>query len=234
MREGGKLLAQIRRRLLTLAQPSSDLLDIETAARQMIIKAGALPSFALVDDYGFATCLMVNDEVIHCQPKHRILKTGDLVTIDVGLEWKGWQVDTTDSKIVGQPDDRFLTVGRLALKKAIAQAKVGNRVGHISQAMQTIIESNGYSPVRKYCGHGIGKKIHEEPQIPCCLFENVDNTPRLFDGMGLAIEIMMNEGGAEVLISSDGWSSRTADGSRSLQLEDTVLVTRSGPQVLTL
>jgi methionyl aminopeptidase len=216
-----------------MVRPGVDLFEIETSARKLIASAGAIPNFAFVDKYGFATCLMVNDEVVHCRPRHYLIVDGDLVTVDVGLEWHGWQLDTADSVLAGRPDDKFIETGRQALNKAIIAARPGNRVGSISKIIQETLEKNGYSAVRQYCGHGLGRQIHEEPQIPCFLDGPVANTPLIRPGMALAIEVMMNEGGYKVVLDKDGWRSRTADGSRSAQFEHLVLVTTSGPKILT-
>lgn len=233
MREGGQHLGRIRRHLMSLLSPDFDLFRIEEEAQKQIRAIGAVPNFAEVDHYGFATCLMINDEVVHVKPRHRNLKKGDLVTIDVGLKWRGWHLDTADSILVGEGDDRFVASGRIALKKAIAKAAPGNHIGDISRAMQRIIESNGYSPVQKYCGHGIGRSIHEEPQIFCFLDQPIEETMLLKEGMTIAVEVMMNEGGSDVVIERDGWYSHTADGSRSAQFEHTVLITKNGPEILT-
>ncbi|MBI5356014.1 type I methionyl aminopeptidase [Candidatus Collierbacteria bacterium] len=231
--KGGRILGKIRRQLTGMIKPGLDLFEIETAARKLITDAGAVPNFVFVDNYGFATCLMVNDEVVHCRPRHYRIAEGDLITVDVGLEWHGWQLDTADSLLAGQPDDKFIKTGRQALNKAIMAVKPGNRIGNISKIIQEILEKNSYSAVRQYCGHGLGKQIHEDPQIPCYLEESVVNTPLIKPGMTLAVEVMMNEGGYKVVLDKDGWRSRTADGSRSAQFEHSILVTTSGPKILT-
>lgn len=233
MRQGGRILAGIRRRLISSLKPGLDLFDLELQARKLISAAGAIPNFAFVDNYGFATCLAVNDQAVHSRPRHYLLKHGDLVTLDIGLEWRGWQLDTSDSHLVGLPDDKFLSTGRHALKKAISMATPGRRVGQISLSMQQVIEAAGYSPVRQFCGHAIGRQIHQDPQIPCFLDQPVDKTPLIETGMALAIEVMMTEGNWQLKFDPDGWSSRVADGSRFLQLEHTILVTPSGPEILT-
>lgn len=227
-------MGNIRRQLIGMVKPGLDLFEIETSARKLITSAGAIPNFAFVDKYGFATCLMVNDEVVHCRPRHYRIADGDLVTVDVGLEWHGWQLDTADSVLAGRPDDKFIETGRQALNKAIIAARPGNRVGSISKIIQETLEKNGYSAVRQYCGHGLGRQIHEEPQIPCFLDGGIANTPLIKPGMALAVEVMMNEGGYKVVLDKDGWRSRTADGSRSAQFEHSVLVTDDGPKILTL
>lgn len=233
MREGGERLGRIRRELLSQLQFGVDLFSTEELAQKRIKQIGAKASFADVDSYGYATCLMVNDQVVHARPRHYILRSGDLVTIDIGIEWKGWQLDTTASRLVDKPDDRFVSTGRHALKHAIAMAKVGNYIGHISQAIQTIVEGAGYSVVQAYCGHGIGRQLHEDPQILCYVDRPIQQTPVIAEGMTLAIEVMMNEGNFQVKSSTAGWDVRTADGSRSAQFEHTVLVTAAGPEILT-
>lgn len=230
---GGSILGNIRRQLIGMVKPGLDLFEIETSARKLITSAGAIPNFAFVDKYGFATCLMVNDEVVHCRPRHYRIADGDLVTVDVGLEWHGWQLDTADSVLAGRPDDKFIETGRQALNKAIIAARPGNRVGSISKIIQETLEKNGYSAVRQYCGHGLGRQIHEEPQIPCFLDGGIANTPLIKPGMALAVEVMMNEGGYKVVLDKDGWRSRTADGSRSAQFEHSILVSEKGPRILT-
>ncbi len=233
MRAGGKILGLIRRELIASLKPGLDLFSLELQAQKLIRAAGAIPNFAFVDNYGFATCLAVNDQAVHSRPRHYYLNSGDLVTLDVGLEWRGWQLDTSDSRLVGLEDDLFLSTGRRALKKAILMATPGRRVGHISQAMQRIIQAQGFSPVRQFCGHAIGRQIHQDPQIPCFLDRPVGKTPLIQAGMTLAIEVMMTEAGWKLKFDSDGWSSRTADGSRFLQLEHTILVTPTSPEILT-
>ncbi|MEK9171314.1 MAG: type I methionyl aminopeptidase [Patescibacteria group bacterium] len=231
--KGGSALGNVRRKLVAMVKPGLDLFEIEVEARKLITAAGAVPNFAFVDNYGFATCLMINDEVVHSRPRHYQIKEGDLITVDVGLEWHGWQLDTADSLLAGRPDDKFVETGRRALNKAITAARPGARVGNISKIIQETLEKNGYSAVRQYCGHGLGKQIHEDPQIPCYLDGPVVNTPLIKAGMVLAVEVMMNEGGYKVVLDKDGWRSRTADGSRSAQFEHSILITASGPRILT-
>ena len=233
MRDGGKILGLIRRQLISSLNPGLDLFNLELQAQKLIRDQGAIPNFAFVDNYGFATCLAVNDQAVHSRPRHYILKKADLVTLDVGLEWHGWQLDTSDSHLVDFVEDRFLSTGRHALKKAIAMATPGRRVGHISRTMQQIIETGNFSPIRQFCGHGIGRQIHQDPQIPCFLDRPIEKTPLIEPQMTLAIEVMMTEGSWELKFDPDGWSSRTVDGSRFLQLEHTILVTPSGPEILT-
>ena len=234
MREGGALLGRIRKQLMSMLVPGVDLWEIERQAQRLIKNSGAVPNFAKVNNYGFATCLMVNEEVVHGKPKHRLVQKGDLVTVDVGLEWQGWQLDTADSRLVGEQDDKFISTGRQALARAILMATPGRRIGHISQAMQKIIEKNGYSAVRQYCGHGIGKELHEGPQIFCFLDRPISQTETIKEGMTLAVEVMMNEGDWEVAIDKSGWRAVTVDGTRSAQFEHTILVGTTGAEILTL
>ena len=166
-----------------------------------------------------------------------MLRAGDLLSIDVGLLWKGWHLDTTGTLIVGGAETadeevrRFAEVGYEVLEAAIVQAKVGNRVGDISAAMQEGIEGAGYSAVREYVGHGLGSQLHMEPMVPC--YGKAGTGPELKEGMTLAIEVMMNAGGPYVRTLKDGWTVVTKDGSISGQFEHTVAITKSGPKVLT-
>lgn len=234
MSEGGAHLGRLCKTLMRKLHAGVDFMDIEHEARKQILAVGAIPNFAFVNNYGFATCLSLNSELIHAKPRHRVLAKGDKATIDIGLTWQGWQLDMADSCLVDSPDDQFLSCGRQALKKAIAMATPGRHIGHISRAMQTIIEDAGYNIVWQYCGHTIGKELHEDPQIPCFLDEPVERTPLLKPGMALAIEVMMAEGEGEVKVAENGWDVITADGSRALQLEHTVFVTEKGPKILTV
>lgn len=234
MSDGGARLGHICRALMEKLHAGTDFLDIEREAKKQILAAGAIPNFAFVNHYGFATCLCLNNELIHAKPRHRLLAKGDIATIDIGLTWNGWQLDMADSCIVDGPDDKFLSCGRQALKKAIAMATPGRRIGHISRAMQETIEHGGYGVVRQYCGHTIGKELHEDPQIPCYLDEPIGRTPLIQVGMALAIEVMMTEGNGEVKIGDNDWDVVTVDGSRALQLEHTIFVTEQGPKILTV
>jgi methionyl aminopeptidase len=241
LKVGGRKLGFILQQLLNAALPNIRLDSIDRNATELIRASGGSPSFRTVKGYSWATCLCVNDAVVHGVPTDRKLAEGDIFTIDIGMVYKGYHTDTAWTKVVtgdrrhgtGEKE-RFLRTGEEALKIAIEQAKVGNRIGHISQAIQTVIEGAGYSIVKTLVGHGIGRKLHEAPQIPGFVRGNINRTPRLVAGMTLAIEVIYARGsGAVSYESSDGWTIRTRDASYSAVFEHTIAILANGPLVLT-
>lgn len=249
MREGGKILAKILEEIKKEVKSGITTLELDKRAEELIKKAGGKPSFKMVPKYRWSTCVCVNEVVVHGVPGDYELKEGDILGVDIGLFYKGFHTDmawtlrvqTQNSRFaVGQAklktqNDKFLEVGKKALDEAIKMSKVGNRVGHISKAIQDTIEVAGFSPVRALVGHGIGKILHEEPQIPCFLRGKLSKTPKLKAGMTLAIEIIYNQGLPEVeYLNDDGWTIKTADGKLSGLFEHTVAVLEGGPEILTL
>lgn len=240
MQEGGRVLGAVLAELLETTQPGTTLLDIETLAQKRIKEAGMKPSFSTVADYKWATCLCVNDVIVHGIPTGYALVEGDLLTIDIGLINKEYHTDTAWSKVVKGPSyiippttSVFLETGKRALKEAIAQARPGNHVGHISQTLQRIVEGAGYGIVKPLVGHGIGKTLHEEPQIPGFLRGAVEKTPKLQSGMTIAIEVIYAMGNPTVYYHEDGWSIATRDHSLSAVFEQTVAVTDAEPLIIT-
>ncbi len=237
MAEGGHVLAQVRQQLMAAAVPGITTLELEDLSEQLIASFGATSNFKGQYDYPYTILTSVNEQVIHGKPNKRVLRAGDLLSIDVGLLWKNWHLDTTGTLIVGGKESAnkevrvFAAKGYKILDAAIAQAKIGNRVGDISAAMQQGIESAGYSAVREYVGHGLGSELHMDPMVPC--YGKPGTGPELKQGMTLAIEVMMNAGGPYVRTLKDGWTVVTKDGSISGQFEHTVAITSSGPKVLT-
>ena len=235
MREGGQKLARVREALQLFTVVGKTFEGIEAKAQELIKAEGALPSFSTVPGYDWATCIMKNEEMCHGIPRDKKVNNGDVITIDVGLIWQGYHLDTTTSFVVGDstPEiDKFLAVGRRSVDKAIARAKAGNTVHDISSAMQKVVERHGYSCVYQLCGHGIGKKLHDEPEVPC-LAQRSDKKVKLYEGQTLAIEIMYAAGSAFLELAPDGWTYQTADKSLAAMFEETVLVTANGPEVLT-
>lgn len=237
MEEGGKKLGAVLQKLLELAQPNVSLLDIEKEAQIRIEEAGGLASFKTVKGYKWATCLCVNEAVVHGIPTNKKLISGDLFTIDIGMLYKGLHTDTAWTKIIGETDskkEKFLRVGEEALLSAIGQATIGNRVGHISKTIQEAIEGAGYSVVRTLVGHGVGKMLHEEPQVPGILKEAIEKTPELRSGMTIAIEVIYAMGDSTVVYNNDdGWTIATKDRSLSAVFEHTIAISEEGPTVLT-
>lgn len=236
MREGGKRLAQVRQALVDFTKIGTSFAEIEVEAQRLIRRENAVPNFALVPGYHWATCIMKNDEVCHGIPtKEKVVKSGDLITIDVGLLFQGYHLDTTISFFRGETTlekENFLEVGNKALYRAISEAKIGNSIYDISFMMQKTAERAGYGLVYQLTGHSIGKELHEEPMIPCVAYRG-DKKKKLFEGQTLAIEIMYTMGNPFLVLDKDGWTYRTADHSLAGMVEETVLITTNGSEILT-
>lgn len=231
---GGEILADTMAKVLEKAQPGVSTLELDKFAEDLIIKAGGRPSFKMEKGYFYTTCMCVNDVVVHGIPSVELLKNGDLLGVDLGVFYKGWHTDGSWSKIVGGDTNKFLQTGELALKKAIEKGKIGNHIGDISKTIQEIVEGGGYSCVKQLVGHGVGKLLHEDPEIPCYLRGEIQNTALITEGMVLAVEIIYNEGKSAVVYKNDdGWSIATRDGSNSGLFEHTVAITTHGPVILT-
>ncbi len=238
MREGGQKLGKILEELLDFSQPGVTLNQIESEANRLIFLSGGTASFKTVADYRWATCLCVNDGIVHGIPTDYMLLDGDNLTIDIGLLYKGFHTDTAWAKIVGKKHDpgkeKFLKTGEDTLWKAIEQAKIGNHIGDISQVIQTGVEGVGFSVVKSLVGHGVGRELHEEPQVPGYTRGKIENTPELIEGMVIAIEIIYAMGrGEAVYAGDDGWTISTRDGSLAAVFEQTLAIQPGGPSVLT-
>ena len=245
MAEGGKKLALILNEVLQKATSGVSTLQINNWIEDSIVQAGGIASFKQVPRYHWASCVGINNEVVHSIPKKdKIIKNGDILKIDAGMLWKGFNTDASWTIIVPSTDyclqtteekleNRFLRAGEEALRKAIEAAKAGNRVGHISQAIQKVIEEAGYFPVKILTGHGIGRGLHEEPLIPCFLQNKIENTALLIPGMSLAIEVIYTLRETDLVMEKDNWTISTKDGKIAGLFEETVAVTENGPLILT-
>jgi methionyl aminopeptidase len=239
MQKSGKILGEVISELLKMVRPGVSEIEIDKKAEELIRKKGAQEGFKEVPGYKNTICISVNDVVVHGIPTEYRLKEEDIVGIDCGVYYKGFHTDAAETVRVskkGKKDevDRFLEVGKTALFAAIGKARAGNRIGHISRTIQDIVEGAHFSVVRNLVGHGVGRSLHEEPQVPGFLDVSIDRTPLLIPGMTIAIEVIYNMGGKEVLYkNNDGWTIVTADGSLSGLFERTVLVTEDKPVVLT-
>lgn len=252
--EGGEKLTKIMRRTLGKVKPGLSTFEIDKWIEKDILDCGAKPSFKKVPGYHWASCVGLNQEVVHSIPKkEKIISEGDLLKIDAGLLWRGFHSDASWTTIVTangparlrlranslaggqQPtvNTRFLEAGEKALKRAIEAVKPGNRIGHISLAIQQEIEKAGFTPVRVLTGHGIGRELHEEPLVPCMLKASLAKTELLLPGMVLAIEVIYNQGTAGVIMEDDGWTISTKDGKMSGLFEETIAVCENGPLTLT-
>lgn len=241
MHEGGKRLGSVLQQLLEFAQPGLSLKEVDHRALELISQSGAVPSFTTVKGYKWPTCLCVNEAVVHCIPTNRILADGDVLTIDVGLIYKGFHTDTAWTKIVGKDTsgdmhdkEVFLETGKKALHEAIALAKIGTHIGTISASTQRIIESAGYSIVKSLVGHGVGRELHEDPQVPNYERGEYRNTYQFVGGETVAIEPIYVMGKPSVVYeNNDGWTIATRDRSLAAVFEHSIAITENGPLVLT-
>ena len=237
MKLGGEIAGFVLSQVMKDVVPGITTLELNQKADTLMREKGATPSFLTVDDYKYAICATVNDEVVHGLPGNQKLKSGDIIGIDLGVLYQGLHTDTAVTVGVDKIDPetkKLLDVGEKALNAGIHEARAGKRVGHISSAIQEIVERHGYSVVRALVGHGVGKELHEDPQVPGFLSMNIKETPLLVDGMTIAIEVIYNKGNYDVMYKKeDGWTISTADGSLSGLFEHTVLITGGEPVVLT-
>jgi len=245
MKEGGRKLALVFAEVVKRIKPGVRLEQLDCLAEKLIIKQGGYPSFKTVRGYHWTTCININEGVVHGIPNNYQIKEGDLVSLDMGMLYEGLHTDmartlwvrNSKSKILyrglSRQNSKFLKTGKEALRTAIKVAKAGKRVGHISTAIEKVIRKAGFSPVEDLTGHGVGKRLHEEPQIPCFLDKPISQTPFLQPGMTLAIEVIYTWGKPDLVLSDDGWTIKTADGKPAGLFENTVLVTKKEPIILT-
>lgn len=234
LREASRLVARTLDYLAGLMAAGVTTAELDRAADAFIRAGGGTPAFLGYRGFPASVCVSVNDEVVHGIPGSKTLGAGDLVSVDVGVALDGWIGDAARTYAVGdasEADGRLMDVTRTALEAGIAEAWPGRRVGDIGNAVQSVVEAAGFSVVRDLCGHGVGRVMHEPPEIPN--FGRAGTGAPLKTGMALAIEPMVNAGGHAVRFLPDGWTVVTADGSRSAHFEHTVLVTGRGPEVLT-
>jgi len=237
MRRAGQVVALALERLGQGAVPGATTLALDQMAEAVIRSFGAIPTFYNLYGYPAHVCTSVNDEVVHGIPGERALQEGDIISFDVGATVEGMMADGAVTVGVGEiaPEAaRLLQVTYDALCRGLAQARPGNRVRDIARAVQRYVEANGYSVVRKLVGHGVGRKMHEPPQVPNFVDESAPGAETLAVGMTLAVEPMVNQGGPEVVQDADGWTYRTRDGSLSAHFEHTIVVTERGSEILTL
>lgn len=235
MRQAGRIAADALARVIERVRPGVTTKALDSIAESYIRSREAKPAFLGYHGYPASICVSINDEVVHGIPSSdRLIEEGDLVSIDLGVVYKGYYGDLAWTVAVGEVDEaaaRLLQVGRASLFAGIEKAHPGNRLLDISAEIQRTVESAGFSVVRQYVGHGIGRSLHEDPQVPN--FGEPGKGMLLEKGVVLAIEPMVNEGIFEVYVEKDGWTVRTADGKRSVHFEHTVAVTEDGPEIMT-
>lgn len=241
MQKGGKILAETVFEVMRYAKPGVTELELDALAEKLIRSQGAEPGFKKVPGYNHAICISTNDVVVHGIPTEYVLKEGDVVGVDCGVYFDSFHTDMSETVIIGGPSTvntevaNFVDTGKKALELAIEQVKPGNHIGHISKTIQMIIEGAGFSVVRELIGHGVGRDLHEEPEVPGYLKGKIEKTPLLKEGMVIAVEIIYNMGEKEVVYAgkNDDWTIVTADGSISGLFERTVAVTKTGHIILT-
>ncbi|MDA8195506.1 MAG: type I methionyl aminopeptidase [Thermaerobacter sp.] len=236
MRAAGRVVAEVLQILTRYVRPGITTGDLDPVADREIRARGGIPVFKGYHGYPASVCVSVNDQVVHGIPGPRVLKPADLVSIDLGAVVEGFVGDAAVSLFVGEPPSpqaaELLRVTEQSLYRGIAAAQVGGRLGDISAAVQDYVESHGFSVVREFVGHGIGREMHEEPQVP-----NYGVRGRgllLKSGLALAIEPMINLGGCEVNVLPDGWTVVTRDGSLSAHFEHTIVLGAEGPEIMTV
>jgi len=244
MAEGGKILANVLSQILKAIEPGVSERELDSLAEKLIVSSGGYPGFKKVRGYRNAICVSTNDVVVHGIPSDYKIKEGDVVGIDCGVFYKGLHTDMSETIRVSAKGgsapggqsyeiDKFLETGKRALNEAIKVATVGNRVGHISEVIQEIVEGAGFSVVRSLVGHGVGKNLHEDPEVPGFLDIPIESTPLLKKGMTIAVEVIYNMGGSEVVVDPDEWTIRTEDKSISGVFERTLAIADNKPLILT-
>ena len=234
MRRAGKITAAARAVARDMVKPGVTTAQIDKAVFQFIKEQGAIPSFLHYNGYPASVCVSVNDEIIHGIPGKRVLQEGDIVSVDVGAFIGGFHGDCAGTYPCGQVSDealRLIRVTQQSFFEGIKYAREGYRLSDISAAVQAYVEANGFSVVREYVGHGIGRQMHEAPEVPN--YGKPGHGPRLLRGMTIAVEPMVNGGTAAIKQMPEGWTVRTADGKNAAHYENTVLITAGEPELLT-
>ena len=234
MREAGMILAALQKEIAKIIKPGISTMEIDRFVEEYLEARGAYPEQKGYQGYEYATCASINDEICHGFPRHEKLKEGDVVTIDMVVNVDGWLADSAWTYPVGNISEdaqRLLDVTKKSLYLGIEQAVIGNRLGDIGHAIQSYVESNGFSVVRDFVGHGIGQDMHEDPQV--LHYGTPGRGQRLVEGMVMTIEPMINMGGYQMKLDDNGWTARTVDGSLSAQYEHTIAITKDGPIILT-
>jgi methionyl aminopeptidase len=236
MYEGGQKLARIKKVLKKEIRVGVNAKEIDDLAENLIKEEGGEPSFKMVKGYNWTTCINIGKGVVHGIPKKEIVfQKGDLVSLDTGIFYKGFHTDSSFS-ITLEPDSEltnFLKVGENALKNSIKKVIIGNYIYDISKAIEDTLKRSNLNPVRALVGHGVGKDLHEDPQIPCFVFGKRENSPKIVEGMVLAIEVMYSNGSGDIVLENDGWTISTQDGKISALFEDSIAVTKKGSLLLT-
>ena len=235
MRQAGKITAAARNLAGKMVTAGTTTQEIDKAVHDFIVSQGAVPTFLGYSGYPASICISVNDELIHGIPGKRVLRDGDVVSIDVGATKDGYVGDCAATFIVGEGTEenrKLVEVTRQSFFEGMKYAREGYRVSDISHAIQEYVEANGFSVVREYVGHGVGSEMHESPEVPN--YGKPGRGPRLVRGMTIAVEPMVNQGKAAIRVLPDGWTVVAADGKNTAHYENTILITSGDPEILTV
>ena len=235
MTEGGKILAEIMKELEKQVEPGITTKTLDELAEELILKSGGKPSFKGHEGFPATLCTSINEEIVHAVPSERKLKEGDIISLDLGICYKGFHTDMAITLPVGNispEDQRLIRVTKKALKRGIKKARIGNTFGDIGNTIQRHVESQGFNVVRELCGHGIGKEIHEEPQI--LNYGKRRTGPQIKEGMVFCLEPMVTMGDWRIKKTKDEYGFKTADGSLSCHFEQTMAVTKDGCKLVTI
>ncbi len=237
MSEGGKRLKKVVKELLPLIKEGITTKEIDNRAEELIKKQGGKSSFKTISGYLWTICSPINEQIVHTKPSNRILKEGDVLTLDIGILYQGLHTDYAITKVVGENKDakinKFLKIGEETLTLAIKEAKIGKRLGSISSVIEKEITGNGYFIIKKLTGHGIGKKLHEDPYVFGFVDRPINKSLLIKKGLVIAIEIIYAMGTNEMIYEEDNWSIITKDRSLSACFEHTIAITDQGPIILT-
>jgi len=234
MRESGRILAYAVKELEKMAKPGTTTLELDRAAEALILSKGGKPGFKNYDGFPYSLCASVNETVVHGYPSNYVLKNGDIIGLDLGVVYKGYNSDMAVTIPIGEVSfeaKRLINVTKKSLRLGIKKAKVGNTIGDIGNTIQRFIEDQGFGVVRELCGHGIGKKLHEDPKIPN--YGKRGGGEKLAEGMVICIEPMVTAGDYTLRKADDGYGYATRDSSLSAHFEHTIAITKKGPVILT-
>lgn len=234
MAEGGKILAKIMKELEKEVRPGIKTLELDRVAETLILKSGGKCSFKGYEGFPACLCTSINEEIVHAVPSERVLREGDIISLDLGIQWKGFHLDMAITLPVGKVDlraQRLIRVTKKALKRGLKKVRPGNAFGDIGNTIQRYVESQGFNVVRDLCGHGIGRELHEEPKI--LNYGKRHTGEEIKEGMVFCLEPMVTVGHWKLKKTADGYGYQTEDGSLSAHFEHTVAVTKNGCQILT-
>jgi methionyl aminopeptidase len=234
IREGGKILASVIKNLEKITKPGITTMELDRAAEALILSFGAKPAFKNYEGFPYSLCASVNENIVHGFPSNYVLKDGDLLKLDLGVLYKGFNTDMAITVAVGKVSfeaKRLISITKKSLRLGIKKAKIGNTIGDIGNTVQRFVEGQGFGVVRDLCGHGIGKTVHEDPKIPN--FGKRGAGEKLVEGMVICIEPMVTIGDYNLKKSKDGYGYATKDDSLSAHFEHTIAITKSGPKILT-